>query len=95
MTFTSNLVPSDFSEDPPMVEVRVVDSGYGIPDEILPRIFDPFFTTKGEGEGTGMGLANAYAAVQNHGGTISVESVPGATAFRILLPTAVDALSCV
>jgi PAS domain S-box-containing protein len=68
-------------------EVEVVDSGPGIPIELLPRIFEPFFTTKPEGRGTGLGLAICHGIVQSHHGTITVRNVPGGGAgFRITLP---------
>lgn len=56
------------------VVVRLTDNGPGIPAENLARIFDPFFTTKGEGKGTGLGLSIVRNLVEQHGGTISVES---------------------
>jgi two-component system NtrC family sensor kinase len=62
---------------PGAVEVRVADRGNGIADEDLPRLFDPFFTTKAEGKGAGLGLAVAYAIVQDHGGKISARNRPG------------------
>jgi signal transduction histidine kinase len=69
--------------------VEVTDSGEGIPPDVLPRIFDPFFTTKDEGHGTGLGLASVYAFAVRSGGSIQVESQPGAGAsFRIFLPRA-------
>ncbi len=69
------------------IEVRVSDHGPGIPVEIQSRIFEPFFTTKKEGKGTGLGLSLCYGIVQEHGGTIHVESQPGKGAtFVIKLP---------
>jgi signal transduction histidine kinase/HAMP domain-containing protein len=66
-------------------EIRVEDTGTGIPDTIRPRIFDPFFTTKPVGKGTGQGLAIAYAIiVKQHGGTITVASETGQGATFIL-----------
>jgi PAS domain S-box-containing protein len=56
------------------VVVRIADNGPGIPAENLARIFEPFFTTKGEGKGTGLGLSIVRNLVEQHGGTISVES---------------------
>jgi two-component system sensor histidine kinase PilS (NtrC family) len=66
------------------VEIRVSDTGAGIPAESLDRIFDPFFTTRAEG--TGLGLATVHRIVEAHGGNLRVESVPGAgTTFSIEL----------
>jgi signal transduction histidine kinase len=75
-------------EDGDAVEVRVRDNGTGIPAEIKDKLFQPFFTTKPTGEGTGLGLSISYDIVtQQHGGTITVESEPGAfTEFTIRLP---------
>jgi signal transduction histidine kinase len=69
-------------------EVRVTDSGSGIPLEVQPRIFDPFFTTKEVGKGTGQGLTLAHRViVEKHKGTIRFESQPGkGTTFIIRLP---------
>jgi PAS domain S-box-containing protein len=74
--------------DGPMVEIRVRDSGCGIPKANQTKVFDPFFTTKPVGKGTGQGLAIAYGViVQKHGGTIQLESEPGSgTTFIIRLP---------
>jgi signal transduction histidine kinase len=69
------------------VEVRFADTGCGIPDEHLSRIFAPFFTTMSVGKGTGLGLSIAYSIVQQHGGTIHVESEVGkGSTFTITLP---------
>ena len=75
-------------------EIRIRDTGTGIPEEIRNKIFDPFFTTKQVGKGTGQGLAIAHAVVtQKHGGTISLESEVGVgTMFIIRLPLEQDAL---
>jgi CheY-like chemotaxis protein len=71
------------------LELTVSDSGSGIPADILSRIFDPFFTTKPVGKGTGLGLASVYRTLQDHGGSVAVESVEGrGTTFRLLLPQA-------
>ncbi len=68
------------------VELSVQDGGGGIPPEIRPRIFEPFFSTKG-GKTDGLGLAVCLGIVQQHGGTIEVESEPGKGAtFRVTLP---------
>ncbi|MCP3861226.1 MAG: histidine kinase, partial [Phycisphaeraceae bacterium] len=60
------------------IEIRIGDSGAGIPEKIRARIFDPFFTTKTVGKGTGQGLSLAHTVVvEQHGGTIAVESEVG------------------
>ncbi|WP_328346937.1 ATP-binding protein [Micromonospora sp. NBC_00421] len=70
-----------------LLAVEVADTGPGIPEVVRPRIFEPFFTTKAVGEGTGLGLDISYRIVVNkHHGDIRVDSVPGATVFRVLLP---------
>ena len=70
------------------VEIRISDTGRGIPEDIQPRIFDPFFTTKEVGKGTGQGLAISHAViVEKHGGSISFETETGkGTTFIIQLP---------
>jgi len=71
------------------VEIRVSDNGPGIPADIREKIFEPFFTTKPTGRGsTGLGLSLSYDIVaQGHGGTLTVESVPGEGAtFVVTLP---------
>lgn len=68
------------------IEVKVSDTGIGIPPEDLPKIFEPFFTTKGQ-KGTGLGLAVIWGIINNHDGTISVESHVGeGTTFSIRIP---------
>ncbi len=71
-----------------MVGVRITDNGPGIPEEHRSQIFEPFFTTKARGEGTGLGLSIVQTIVEKHGGTIKVDSTPGETSFRVLLPQA-------
>ena len=70
------------------VEVRVRDTGVGIPPENRDKLFQPFFTTKPTGEGTGLGLSISYDIVtQQHGGTITVDSEVGEfTEFTVRLP---------
>jgi len=69
------------------VEIMIKDSGCGIPDENLSHIFDPFFSTKEVGYGTGLGLSVAHGIIEQHNGTLSVESRVGeGTVFTIRLP---------
>jgi signal transduction histidine kinase len=72
------------------VELRIRDNGTGIAPEIKEKIFNPFFTTKPAGEGTGLGLSISYdVIVKQHGGSIEVETEPGAfSEFIIVLPRA-------
>ncbi len=73
----------------PMVTAIVEDTGRGMSDDVLARLFEPFFTTKAPGEGTGLGMAMIYGLVQQHEGTIGVESTPGlGTKVTIGLPLA-------
>ncbi|OIN57969.1 ATP-binding protein [Arsenicibacter rosenii] len=65
---------------------KVVDSGKGIPENVIDRIFDPFFTTKPIGSGTGLGLDIVQGIVHRHNGSIKVKSQPGHTEFSICLP---------
>ncbi|PHK93320.1 hybrid sensor histidine kinase/response regulator [Pseudoroseomonas rhizosphaerae] len=67
--------------------LTVADTGEGMPPEVLARAFDPFFTTKGVGKGTGLGLSQVYGIAHQAGGTVRMESRPGAgTTVRIYLP---------
>ena len=68
------------------IQVEVADDGPGIPQESLSRVFDAFFTTKDVGQGTGLGLDIARRVVLRHHGEVGVESRPGHTAFRVILP---------
>lgn len=78
-------VSTDPDED--NILIHVADTGCGIPREIQDKIFDPFFTTKDTGRGTGLGLAIAAQVVEDHHGSITVESTVGTgTVFTIALP---------
>ena len=68
------------------VVVEITDSGPGIPPEVRARLFELFYTTKPQGQGTGLGLHIVYNIVQKHRGQIDVDSRPGATTFRVMLP---------
>ncbi len=82
LTISTALAPGDL-----FLQVNFVDTGCGIPKEIIHRIFDPFFTTKTNRKGTGLGLAVSYGIVERHRGRIEVQSEEGkGTTFTIQLP---------
>jgi len=71
------------------IEIRVEDTGVGMPGDVLERALEPFFTTKGTGKGTGLGLSMVYSTVKAHGGKVEIQSEPGrGTQVRVLLPAA-------
>jgi signal transduction histidine kinase/CheY-like chemotaxis protein/HAMP domain-containing protein len=77
----SHAAPGDY------VCLSVTDTGCGIPPEVIDKIFEPFFTTKEQGKGTGLGLATSYGIVQQHGGWMDCQSLPGqGTIFSVFLP---------
>lgn len=70
-----------------MVQVKVRDTGTGMPPEVLRSLFQPFFTTKPPGQGTGLGLSVVHGIITAHGGRIDVESQPGqGSCFTLHLP---------
>jgi signal transduction histidine kinase len=74
-------------EEDHRVIVEFTDNGPGIPKDIQPRIFEPFFTTKAPGHGTGLGLHISHDIIANrHHGQLMVESKPGETKFKVILP---------
>jgi len=74
-------------EDDNHVIVEIIDDGPGIPEEIRSRIYEPFFTTKPPGKGTGLGLHISHDIIANrHRGQLLVESKPGNTMFKAVLP---------
>ncbi len=83
-------IPRDTAEGMPAADyvlIEVLDTGTGIPPEIIGKIFEPFFSTKDVGKGTGLGLSTVYGIVKQTGGFIVPESEAGkGTTFRIFLP---------
>jgi PAS domain S-box-containing protein len=85
---TKGLITVRTRRDLDQVEVRVTDTGTGIPEAARSKIFEPFFTTKMVGKGTGQGLSIVYAnIVKKHGGTVTFETETGkGTSFIVRLP---------
>jgi two-component system NtrC family sensor kinase len=82
-------VESTASGDQSVLCVRFADTGCGIPPDHLPHVFDPFYTTKSGGAGSGLGLFVSHLIVDQHGGTIEIDSREGeGTTVIIHLPTA-------
>jgi signal transduction histidine kinase len=73
LNISTRKMPSG-SSDSGWVEIICRDTGHGIPEDVIDKIFDPFFTTKTLKNGTGLGLSISYGIIQNHGGTIRVDS---------------------
>ena len=70
------------------VDIKISDTGIGIPDENLPNLFSPFFTTKEVGVGTGLGLYVSHMIIEREGGKILVDSkLDEGTTFTISLPS--------
>lgn len=83
----SGVLTASTSFDEDSICIRITDTGCGIPEEIRKRIFEPFFTTKETGRGTGLGLAIVAQVVEDHQGSIRVESREGeGTSFTVRLP---------
>ena len=81
--------PADGTAVGDHVRISVVDTGTGIPPEVLKRVFEPFFTTKEVGKGTGLGLSQVYGFAQQAGGAAEISSAVGSgTTVSILLPRA-------
>ncbi len=80
-------VPDEAGGGRDFVRIEIIDSGVGMPPEIMQRVFEPFFTTKEVGKGSGLGLAQVHGFVSQSGGTIAIKSRVGqGTTFTILLP---------
>ncbi len=83
--FSNDLIPGKY------IKVDIIDNGIGISEEVQEHIFEPFYTTKELGKGTGMGLAAVYGTMNNHKGTIAVESTVGiGTIFSAYFPLNVE-----
>lgn len=79
----------DEEEDAAALAVQVIDTGCGMPADVLERIFDPFYTTKPAGQGTGLGMSQVFAFCRQSGGEVQVRSTEGeGTSVAMLLPVA-------
>jgi PAS domain S-box-containing protein len=89
---TISLALRTLADDPELgsgqyVELAVSDTGAGMPPDVAARALDPFFTTKGVGKGTGLGLSQVYGIARQAGGSVRIDTSPGAgTTVRVLLP---------
>lgn len=84
-----SLTITSAQRDDKVIEIRVIDTGPGIPKDIKTRVFEPFFTTKSGSGGTGVGLSLCLNIIEGHGGRLALEDTPGGGAtFRITLPIA-------
>jgi signal transduction histidine kinase len=72
------------------VEIRIVDSGFGVPSEVAERVFDPFFTTKAIGKGTGMGLSISHGIIKGHQGRLFIDKNEAHTCFVMLVPKVIS-----
>ena len=80
-------VCSEYEQKDEAIKIEITDTGYGIPQENLPSLFEPFFSSKPEGKGTGLGLSIVYEVIDEHNGSIEVESeVNKGTTFIVKLP---------
>jgi PAS domain S-box-containing protein len=80
-----NLVDAELRGD--FVSLSVIDTGSGMPPDVMARVFEPFFTTKEIGKGSGLGLAQTHGFVLASGGAVRIDSTPGTgTEIRLLLP---------
>jgi PAS domain S-box-containing protein len=82
------VLPIDRGRRVRYVRIAVIDTGSGMPVEVMERMLEPFFTTKGIGKGTGLGLAAVHGIISAHRGAMMIESMPGeGTRFNVYLPT--------
>ena len=80
-------IETKLSQNRNKVLIKVKDNGIGIPEENMPKLFEPFFTTKKKGKGVGLGLSVVYGIIQEHGGSIRVESKVGeGSTFKVKIP---------
>ena len=71
------VLPIDRGSRVRYVRIEVIDTGSGMPVEVMERMLEPFYTTKGIGKGTGLGLAAVHGIISAHRGAMMIESMPG------------------
>ena len=80
-------IKTQYSTGEDKIKISFKDNGVGIPQKNFSKLFEPFFTTKSKGKGVGLGLSVAYGIIEEHGGSIHVNSKEGkGTTFNIQLP---------
>ncbi|MGD8521218.1 MAG: ATP-binding protein [Desulfobacterales bacterium] len=83
----SGIITLSTTGDEKNIRITVTDSGRGMTADQIKKIFDPFYTTKEAGKGTGLGLSVSFSIVKSMGGSIDVQSMPGAgSSFTVVLP---------
>ncbi len=87
-TLKERWVRLEFSRSAVSIEIRIIDSGHGIPPEIASKLMEPFFSTKTGGEGTGLGLSLAARIVADHHGELFYDAAAPHTTFVLRLPLA-------
>lgn len=91
LTVTTSPTTDTEYQDAPYLNIKINDTGIGIPKNIQQKIYDPFFTTKKNGNGTGLGLSISNDIIQSHGGTLNISSEPHeGTLVKISLPILED-----
>jgi PAS domain S-box-containing protein len=94
LSIVTSVAPDAGQAETPAVQLTITDTGCGMSADVAARAFEPFFTTKGRGQGTGLGLATAYGAVTEAGGTITIDSRVGhGTTLTVCLPASTAAVS--
>jgi len=84
-------IKTKIKDNDSIILISVIDTGPGVPPELIKKVFEPFFTTKGGSGGTGVGLALCLNIIESHGGRMALEDTPGGGAtFHISLPVAAD-----
>ena len=80
-------IRTHFDPERPAIQIKIKDTGIGIPKENISKIFDPFYSTKEKTHGTGLGLTVSYGIIKDHHGKIEVQSqLKKGSTFKVTLP---------